>query len=81
MESHGATGSLSITENYICACIKVTHADLVAALARHEVRTLKDLCRYTGAGDACMACHRRLRSYVGVEAQASARDASTSAGQ
>jgi bacterioferritin-associated ferredoxin len=66
MECHGSIESLNITDSYICSCIKVTHADLLAAVARHEIRTLKDLCRYTGAGDACMACHRRLRRYVGV---------------
>jgi bacterioferritin-associated ferredoxin len=81
MEREGATTSLNSTDNYVCACLKVTHADLLAAVTRHEVRTFKDLCRYTGAGDGCMACHRRLRSYVGVEAHAQPRDACESGGQ
>jgi bacterioferritin-associated ferredoxin len=70
LECDGVSVSPNTRDGYVCACLKVTHADLLAALACHEVRTVKDLCRYTGAGDGCMACHPRLRCYVEVAADA-----------
>jgi bacterioferritin-associated ferredoxin len=68
LKCDGMSSSAKTGAGYVCACLKVTHADLLAVVARHEVRTLKDLCRYTGAGDGCMACHRRLRGYLDVAA-------------
>jgi bacterioferritin-associated ferredoxin len=64
MECDGFRVSVRAPDGYVCACIKVTHADLLAAAARDDGRSLQDLCRFTGAGDACMACRRRLRRYV-----------------
>jgi bacterioferritin-associated ferredoxin len=49
---------------YVCRCLRVTEQVLAAALAAHDIRTLKDLKRHTGAGDGCMACHRRLKGYL-----------------
>lgn len=77
MECDVLSVSLNMSDGYVCACIKVTHADLLSAMARHDVRTLKDLCRYTGAGDGCMACRPRLRRYVNAAIQADSRDAGT----
>jgi bacterioferritin-associated ferredoxin len=49
---------------YVCACLKLTHADLVRATAEGQFKTLKDLRERTGAGDGCMACHHRLSCYM-----------------
>jgi len=73
LECNGLYVSLNTRHGYVCACLKVTHADLLAAMARDDVRTLNDLCRYTGAGDGCMACHPRLRCYVEIAADAGCR--------
>jgi bacterioferritin-associated ferredoxin len=56
--------SLNPGETYVCACLKLTQADLVRAIQCLGIRTLKDLRNQTGAGDGCMACQRRLRCYV-----------------
>jgi bacterioferritin-associated ferredoxin len=48
----------------VCRCLKVTEAALVEALATHDLRTLKDVGRHTGAGDGCTACHRELAAYL-----------------
>jgi bacterioferritin-associated ferredoxin len=48
----------------ICRCLRVTEEVLVQAFASGDIRTLKDIRRHTGAGDGCMACHRRLASYL-----------------
>lgn len=70
MECDGSSVSLNTSDGYVCACLNVTHADLLAAMARHDVRTLEDLCRYTGAGDGCMACRPRLPRYLNAAAHA-----------
>jgi bacterioferritin-associated ferredoxin len=49
---------------YICHCLRVTEEILVEAFANRDIRTLMDLRRHTGAGDGCMACHRRLAGYL-----------------
>lgn len=59
-----ALSSLNVGEGYVCACLKLTHADVVRAVQCLDIRTLNDLRNETGAGDGCMACHRRLRRYV-----------------
>jgi bacterioferritin-associated ferredoxin len=49
---------------YICHCLRVTEAVLAEAFATHDIQTLKDIRRHTGAGDGCMSCHRRLQTYL-----------------
>jgi len=49
---------------YVCRCLQVTEDILVKAFATGDIRTLRDIRRHTGAGDACMACHRRLAAYL-----------------
>ena len=59
-----ALPSLKAGESYVCACFKLTQADVVRAIECLDVRTLKDLRTQTGAGEGCMACHRRLSCYL-----------------
>jgi bacterioferritin-associated ferredoxin len=49
---------------YVCRCLRVTEEVLATAFATQNIQTLKDIRRHTGAGDGCMACHRRLTSYL-----------------
>jgi bacterioferritin-associated ferredoxin len=51
-------------ERLVCHCLGIGESTIVAALTTQQVRTVKDLCRLTGAGDGCMACRRRLAEYV-----------------
>jgi bacterioferritin-associated ferredoxin len=61
----------------VCRCLGVTEAVLIEALVTLEIRTLQDLCRETGAGDGCTACHQLLRRYL--EGQAYSSSSSSSA--
>jgi bacterioferritin-associated ferredoxin len=49
---------------YVCRCLRVTEEVIANAFATQDIRTLKDIRRHTGAGDGCMACHRRLSAYL-----------------
>ena len=64
MDCDGLTVSTDARKAYVCACMRLTHADLVNTLAEQAVATLTELRRQTGAGDGCMACHRRLQCYL-----------------
>ena len=48
----------------ICHCLQVTEDVLLHALDTMNLTSVKDICRHTGAGDGCTACHRRLRKYL-----------------
>ena len=57
-------------ERLVCHCLQVTEADIRSALARFELRTVKEVRLHTGAGDGCTACHRRLKRFLDEHAQA-----------
>jgi bacterioferritin-associated ferredoxin len=67
-----APATMARRSAYACPCMKVTHAEVAEAAACPTVRTLNDLRCRTGAGDGCMACHRRLRCYLEPAAEVSA---------
>jgi bacterioferritin-associated ferredoxin len=48
----------------VCACLSVSEAALVEALTGLEIKSIKEIRRLTGAGDGCMACHKRLKAYL-----------------
>ena len=48
----------------VCHCLQVTEDVLLHALDTMNLVSVKDICRHTGAGDGCTACHRRLRKYL-----------------
>jgi NifU-like protein len=52
------------TNRIICRCLQVTEAEVIAALATRDIRTLKDLRRHTSAGDGCTACHQELKKFL-----------------
>jgi bacterioferritin-associated ferredoxin len=49
---------------FVCHCLRVTEEVLAQAFAAQDIQTLRDLRRHTGAGEGCMACHRRLQAYL-----------------
>jgi bacterioferritin-associated ferredoxin len=49
---------------YVCRCLRVTEEGIAQAFATQDIRTLRDIRLHTGAGDGCMACHRRLSAYL-----------------
>ena len=56
---------------YVCTCLRVTECELLAALSRPNVRTLKDVRCCIGAGDGCTACHGLLQQYLDARRQPS----------
>ena len=48
----------------VCHCLGVTEEELVTALTTHDLRTVRDVRRQTGAGTGCNACHRRIEVYI-----------------
>jgi bacterioferritin-associated ferredoxin len=49
---------------YVCRCLRVTEETLVKLVETEEIHTVKDIRRHTGAGDGCMACHKRLARFI-----------------
>ena len=49
---------------YVCRCLRVTEEVIAEAFATQDIRTLRDIRSHTGAGDGCMACHRRLKAFL-----------------
>jgi bacterioferritin-associated ferredoxin len=48
----------------VCRCLGVRESHIREAVASGTVRSIRDLRFLTGAGDGCMACHRRLRDLI-----------------
>jgi bacterioferritin-associated ferredoxin len=61
---HSETCSADCGLRLVCRCLRVTEEILTEAFATQDIRTLKDIRQHTGAGDGCMACHRRLKTYL-----------------
>jgi len=61
---HADACSADCSLRYVCHCLRVTEAVLTEAFATHDMQTLRDIRRHTGAGDGCMGCHRRLQAYL-----------------
>lgn len=51
-------------EAIVCHCLQVTHGAVAEAVATWDLDSLREICRYTGAGDGCTACHARLKAYL-----------------
>ena len=48
----------------VCRCLQVTEDALVHAITAHDLQTLKEVLRHTGAGDGCTCCHNEIRQYL-----------------
>ena len=45
-------------------CLGVTEGEILDAIKTKEIGSVKDVIRYTQAGDGCTACHPLLREYL-----------------
>jgi NifU-like protein len=48
----------------VCHCLGITEETLVSALVTLELRTVREVRQYTGAGAGCTACHRKIQNYI-----------------
>ncbi len=48
----------------VCPCLGVTEGEILEAIQTKEIGSVKDIIRYTQAGDGCTACHPLLREYL-----------------
>jgi NAD(P)H-nitrite reductase large subunit len=55
----------------VCHCLHVTEDDVLDALDRWEIKSLRDLEKKTTAGGGCMSCHPLLKEYLQRQRQAS----------
>lgn len=56
--------SIDCPETIVCHCLQVSESTLTDAIAICGIGTVKELCRETGAGGGCTACHARLREML-----------------
>ena len=57
-------------DQVVCACLRVTHSELVTAISVLEIRSIREFKQKTGAGDGCTACHCRLQCLLDERAHA-----------
>ncbi|MSQ94522.1 MAG: (2Fe-2S)-binding protein [Gemmataceae bacterium] len=48
----------------VCRCLQVTETQVVRMIERLELRSVRDLSKYTGAGEGCTCCHAKLQEYI-----------------
>lgn len=48
----------------LCHCLQVTESAVANAIATWNLRSVKEVCRYTEAGGGCTACHARIRRHL-----------------
>ena len=53
-----------MTPHFVCECLKVTEAAVLKAIHEKKIQTVKDIIKYTQAGDGCTACHPLLKEYL-----------------
>ncbi len=56
--------SADCSESIVCHCLGISASTVADAVAVCGLATVKDVCRETGAGSGCTACHVRLRELV-----------------
>jgi bacterioferritin-associated ferredoxin len=58
------------SESIACHCLGISESTVADAVAICGLSTIKDVCRETGAGSGCTACHARLRELLRKSNQA-----------
>jgi bacterioferritin-associated ferredoxin len=48
----------------VCRCLNITEEEIVSAVTSHDLSSLRDLRRHTGAGEGCTCCHETLKEYL-----------------
>jgi bacterioferritin-associated ferredoxin len=51
-------------ERVICRCLNITEQEIVGAITTGDVSSVRELRRFTGAGDGCTCCHDALKEYL-----------------
>ncbi len=51
-------------ETIVCHCLEVSESTVADAIAICGLMTIKEVCRETGAGGGCTACHASLRELL-----------------
>ena len=54
----------SCPDKIVCRCLQVTETQVIRMIERLELRTVRDLRNYTGAGEGCTCCHAELKEYL-----------------
>jgi len=57
-------------DTIVCHCLQVSESTLNDAIAVCGLATVREVCRETGAGGGCTACHARLREMLRHACQA-----------
>ena len=52
------------SESIVCHCLGISESAVADAVAVCGLATVKEVCRETGAGSGCTACHTRLRELL-----------------
>jgi len=52
------------SETIICHCLEVSESAVADAVAIYGLCTIKEVCRETGAGSGCTACHARIKELL-----------------
>jgi bacterioferritin-associated ferredoxin len=52
------------SDTIVCHCLQVSESTVADAIAVCGVASVKELCRETGAGGGCTACHARLKEML-----------------
>lgn len=55
---------IGTSEKMICRCLGVTEDDVIDVMSTLDLRTAEEVRAYTGAGDGCMGCRKRLQNFV-----------------
>lgn len=56
--------SSDCSETIVCRCLQISESTVADAIAISGLTSVKEICRETGAGGGCTACHARLRSML-----------------
>jgi NAD(P)H-nitrite reductase large subunit len=51
-------------DRIVCRCLKVAEGAIVDAVVSLGLRTIKEVCSATGAGEGCTCCHRQIRALL-----------------
>jgi len=56
--------SADCDESIVCHCLAISESTVADAIAVCGLSTVREICRETGAGGGCTACHRRLKELL-----------------
>jgi bacterioferritin-associated ferredoxin len=56
----------------VCHCLGVTEDEVVSAVTAHELRSVREVRRLTGAGTGCNCCHSRIQLLLQTYSSSSA---------